>query len=453
MERLPPELLATVCSFSDIKSLKKLRLVNKTFADIAAKFLFETLYVTLIPRYLHKATEVAYHPTLRFHVHTLVFHDDVLDQKFAKYEIWKAEVDETENPNLQYVQADLERCYTYTCNLLAEQKAFFEDRMDLAMLSAALAMLPNLQNIESNYETCLFFGRKNVRVPMLSDLQRNTLLKNPFIDHTESRQPGLARPLVSLLSGLGLTRRQILKIEMNDIPWSFWKEDRSSGIHNSALQPIHVALRHLKSMNACIVVDAYDLEVSMQGIMPHSITNFLGAADSLRRLELKFQCRQDCDWSTFEGVNWVAREAPRAGPLLAALTLPSLATLSFANCILTEESFIRFIGRHNTTLKSVCLDMIVLDNQSTEPTSWERVWKQLAPLLNLDVIDLNSIADDDNFQDVAGDGDLDPSLYYSALEKFIYNRGQTKCPKWSDGNSWGNRLLLARDENNSDMSG
>ena len=341
----------------------------------------------------------------------------------------------------------------YTCNLLAEQRAFFDDRMDLAMLSAALAMLPNLQNIESKYETCFVHGHKNVPVPMLSDLQLNTLLKNPFIGPTRSRQPGLARPLVSLLSGLGLTRRHILKIQMNDIPWSFWKEDLPSGVHNSALQLIHVAFRHVESMIACIVVDAYDLEVSMQGNMPRSITNFLGAAHSLRRLQLEFQCHEDCDESAFEGTNWMARTTPRAGPLFATLTLPSLAMLTIANCKLTEESFIGFIKRHATTLKSLGLTMIVLDNQSAEPTSWERAWKQLAPLLNLDVIDLSSSVDDDYFQEDAWDGDLDLNPYYNALEMFIYYRGQTKYPKWSEFFSRSNRFPLAPAKHDSDLSG
>ena len=453
MERLPPELLATVCSFSDTTSLKNLRLVNKTFADIGAKFLFETLCVTLIPRYLHNVTEVAYHPTLRFHVHTLVFQYDILDQKFADYEIWKADVDTRQYPNWHYVQADRDRCYTYTCNLLAEQKVFFDDRMDLAMLSAALAMLSNLQNIESKYESCRVYGRRNAWVPILSELRWNTMLETPFIGPTRSRQPGLARPLVSLLSGLGLTRRQILKMEMTNIPWSFWKEDFPSGIHNSALQLIHVAFRHLESMTACILVDAYDLEVSMQGIMPLSITNFLGAARSLRRLELQFQCRQDCDRSTFEGVNWMARWTPRAGPLFATLTLPTLAILSLANCILTEQSFIGFIKRHATTLKSLCLNTIFLDNQNAEPTSWERVWKQLAPLLNLNVIHLSFIVDGDNFQGIVCDGDPDLNPYYKSLEVFIYERGQTKCPKWSDFYLRSKQLLLAPDGNNSDTSG
>lgn len=448
MERLPPELLAPVCSFSDIRSLKKLRLVNKTFADIGARFLFETLYVTLIPRYLHKVTEVAYHPTLRFHVHTLVFHYDILDQKFAEYETWKAEVDK-----VKYPQADVELSRTYTCNLLAEQKACFDERMDLAMLSAALAMLPNLRTIEPRYECCCVHGHRNVQVPILSDVQWKTLLENPFIGPSRSRQPGLARPLVSLLSGLGLTRRQILTMEIDSIPWSFWKEDGPSGIRNIALQLIQAAFRHLESMSVCIVVDAYDLEVSLQGIMPLSMTNFLGAAHNLRRLQLGFQSRMDGDASAFEGTNWIARTTPRAGRLFATLTLPSLAALGFANCILTEESFIGFIRRHATTLKTLRLVMIVLDNQSAERTSWERVWKQLAPMLNLDMIDLSTVVDDDNFKEVACDGDIDLHPYYEALENFIYDRGQTKCPKWTEFYAWSKRLLLAPDENDSDVGG
>ena len=448
MERLPPELLASVCSFSDIRDLKELRLANKTFADIAAKFLFESLHVTLIPRYLHRVTEVAYHPTLRFHVHTLFFHEDILDQKYAEYEIWKAEVEK-----VQYPQADLERCRTYTCDLLAEQKAFFDDRMDLAVLSAALAMFSNLQRIGPNYKYCCAHDPENVRVPILSDVQRNTLLEDPFICPLSSRQPGLARPLVSLLSGLGLTRRRILDMKMNAIPWSFWKEVVPSGAQNSTLQLMYAAFQHLESIDICIVFDCYDLEVSMQGIMPLSITNFLGAAHSLRRLQLEFQGRQDCDASAFGGIDWTARTTPRAGPLFATLTLPSLAMLTIVNCILTEESFIGFIQRYATTLKSLRLIGIVLDNQSAEPTSWERVWKQLAPILNLDVILQSNNVDDDNLQELAYGGNLDLGPYDNALEFFISNRGQTKCPKWSEFVSRTKRLLLAPDEIHSDLGG
>ena len=375
--------------------MKKLRLANKTFADIAAKFLFESLHVTLIPRYLHKVTEVAHHPTLRFHVHTLFFHEDLLNQRFAEYKIWKAEVEKVQCP-----QADLERCRTYTCDLLAEQEAFFDDRMDFAILSAALAMFSNLQRIGPIYECRRARDLKNVQVPIISDVQRNTLLEDPFVGTLRSGRYGLARPLVSLLSGLGLTRRRILNMEINAIPWSFWKwsfwkEGAPSGVQKSTLQLIYAAFQHLESMDVCIVVDCYDLELSLRGILPLSITSFLGAAHSLRRLQLEFKGRQDRDASAFEGVNWIARSIPRAGPLFATLTLPSLAMLSIANCILTEESLIGFIQRHATTLKSLRLIGIVLDNRSAEPTSWERVWKQLAPIVNLDVISLRDTLDDD----------------------------------------------------------
>ena len=314
--------------------------------------------------------------------------------------------------------------------------------MDLAVLSAALAMFSNLQRIGPNYEYCCAHDPENVRVPILSDVQRNTLLEDPFIRPLRSRQPGLARPLVSLLFGLGLTRRRVLNMEINAIPWSFWKEDAPSGIQNSALQLIHAAFQSLESMNLCIVVDADDFEVSMHGTMPLSITSFLGAAHILRRLQLGFRYCEDCDASAFEGVNWIARTTPRVEPLFATLTLPSLAMLTIAHCILTEESFIGFIQRHATTLKSLRLTKIVLDNQPAELTSWERVWKQLAPIVKLDVILLRDTLDDDYLQDFASHGKLDLGPYHNALEFFISNRGQTECPKWSEFLSWRNQVLL-----------
>ena len=46
-----------------------------------------------MPRYLDKVTEVAFHPTLRFHVRILYFDKEILDENFAEYEVWKAEFD------------------------------------------------------------------------------------------------------------------------------------------------------------------------------------------------------------------------------------------------------------------------------------------------------------------------------------------------------------------------
>lgn len=183
--------------------------------------MFEGLCLTLIPRYLEKVTEVAFHPTLRFHVSTLYFDYGILDGEFADYEVWKAE---TTRAEVYVPSQDLDHSHANFCRLLASQKTLFDGRMDLAILSAALAMLPNLRTIEpientypdadgpTPYDSIM--GNENSWVPVLSDLQRDTLLPNPFVDALISTQPGPARPLVSLLSGLGLTRKQILTMEI-----------------------------------------------------------------------------------------------------------------------------------------------------------------------------------------------------------------------------------------------
>lgn len=119
MERSPSELLAQVCSLSNIRSLKRIRLVNNTFAQTTAQYMFEGLCIILVPRYLDKFIEVAFHRTLRFHVRTLYFGYDILDEKFAKYEVWKAEIG-TGEPGTSigegtrakvYAQADLDRSH------------------------------------------------------------------------------------------------------------------------------------------------------------------------------------------------------------------------------------------------------------------------------------------------------------------------------------------------------
>ena len=43
------------------------------------------------------------------------------------------------------------------------------------------------------------------------------------------------------------------------------------------------------------MVGFYDLEVSLQGLMPPSANNFIGAAPGLRLLDLTFLCYEEVD--------------------------------------------------------------------------------------------------------------------------------------------------------------
>lgn len=449
MDRFPTELLAQVCSLSDVRSLKKIRLVNATFAQIAAQYLFEGLYFTLIPKYLDKVSEVAFHPTLRFHVRTLYFDYNVLDENYSEYEVWKAKIDsgqpgtstgEEIRAKAYALGRDLNHFHANFCRLLASQKALFDSRMDFAILSAALAMLPNLRAIESiviptPYHSII--GSEDSSDTVLSDLQMHTLL-NPLVDPPLSTKTGRARPLASLLSGLGLTRKQILTMEIEDIAWSFWEQDGLSGFQHGAQQLIHAAFRHLEKLFVSFLVDAYDLEVRLQGLMPLSIANFIGAAQRLQSLELIFDCHKDEDRAHFDGTNRLAMFCPRAGQLFATLTLPNLAIFRLQACILTEGILIGFIRRHATTLKHIHINMVVLDNQSAESTSWEKTLKQIAPILVLDSVRLRHLWCDD-IENVILAGDLDPQQYSSRLARycqglaeFLFNGGQTDCPKILD---------------------
>lgn len=405
--------------------------------------MFEGLCLTLIPRYLEKVTEVAFHPTLRFHVSTLYFDYGILDGEFAEYEVWKAE---TTRAEVYVPSQDLDHSHANFCRLLASQKTLFDGRMDLAILSAALAMLPNLRTIEpientypdadgpTPYDSIM--GNENSRVPVLSDLQRDTLQPNPFVDALISTQPGPARPLVSLLSGLGLTRKQILTMEIYYLAWSFWEEDGPSLFQQ---QLIPAAFQRLEQLEVHFLVDIYDLEVRLQGLMPPSIASFIGAAPRLRLLNLNFQYYGgNINRAGFENTNRLGRKFSRAGRLFATLNLPNLAMFRLGCCMLTEGILIDFIRRHASTLKEIEMDTVVLDSRSADATSWEKTLKQIAPMSFLDLVELWWLLSDD-FENIilAADPDFEARdsrhrSYCEGLTSFLHHRGQTDCPKILD---------------------
>ena len=446
MDRLPPELWARVCSLSDIRSLKRIRIVNSTFTQIAARYLFEELCVILIPKYLDKVTEVAFHPSLRFYVRTLYFDYDILDEDSADYEEWKFQVgdndrlfyceemraedqDQGQSQLARCSQADLKRHHTNFYQLLASQKACFDGRMDLAILSAALAMLPNLRAIKSMVEA---FDCRATSIT--SELQSVTLVSaEPVLARS-----GLARPLASLISALGLTRKQILTIDISGIPWSFWEDNSPSGFLPDVQQFVPTAFRHLESMVVTFYVDINDLEARLQGLLPTSITTFIGAAQRLRSLDLCFSYyEEEDDGPDWQGMHELAKLCPHAGQLFAALTLPNLVELRLAFCRLPEKILEDFIARHASTLKNVSLSAVALDNRSNEYTSWEKTLKLVAPILFLDRVALWSLYCDDILNVIlAGDPDDvahdHHRAYCKALEGFLLERGRTACPRISD---------------------
>ncbi len=326
--------------------------------------------------------------------------------------------------------------HTKFCHLLTSQKDCFNGRMDLAVLSTALAMLSNLRTIESMEKAFC-----HTVPPILSDLQRDTCLPEPFINPFESTQPELARPLASLLSGLGLAPKQILTMDLDEIPWTFWEKNGPSGFPHDAQQLIYTAFRHLESMTVQFLLDYDDLMLLLPMVLPLSMTTFVGAAPRLRLLDLSFRFCEQYDGSRgfwFHSTYWLVRRLPHAGQLFTTLTLPNLTIFRLGSCKLTEQILLGFIKRHATTLKEIGIDTVVLDNRSDEPTSWEKLVKQVAPLLSLDWVVLWSLRSDDIENVVlAGDPDFEARVsrhraYCEGLKVYLHQGGRTECPSVLD---------------------
>lgn len=253
--------------------------------------------------------------------------------------------------------------------------------MDRVVLSVAFAMLPNLRTIESIEHAChdgavatpydSIKGYEENWVAILSDIQRDTLLPDPFLRPTMSSLPGLTRPLASLLSSLGLARQQIQIMELC-IPWKFWMQEGHSGYERGVQPHICAAFRYLECLDVRLMVDVHILEVALQGLMPLSITNFFGAASGLQTLNMEFDCYEKEDGASLDPIDLWVTEYPRAGQFFATLALPNLSTFILLTCTLTEEILISFIRRHATTLKDISLFDVGLDYNSVKPNSWEK---------------------------------------------------------------------------------
>lgn len=70
---LPPEIVHVIASILPARDIKRLRLVNNKLNAIASAYLFETIFVELLPGSLAKLSSVARHPVFSKSVRTIFF--------------------------------------------------------------------------------------------------------------------------------------------------------------------------------------------------------------------------------------------------------------------------------------------------------------------------------------------------------------------------------------------
>jgi hypothetical protein len=71
LQCLPAEILEAIASMLPARDIKSLRLVSLTLVTIASKFLFETIFVEVLPESLYKLSSVVGHPVFSKSVRTI----------------------------------------------------------------------------------------------------------------------------------------------------------------------------------------------------------------------------------------------------------------------------------------------------------------------------------------------------------------------------------------------
>lgn len=188
-------------------------------------------------------------------------------------------------------------------------------------------------------------------------------------------------------------------------------------------QLIHTAFRHLERISVCFLVDPYDVEVRLQGMLPLSTTTFIGAASRPRLLDVdSHSYERDEDGADIDYKNGLARTFPRAGQLFTTLRLHT----DGGNPYLFHQTALQHVKKF-----SIC--DVDLDNKSSVPTSWEKTLKQIALVLFLGWTKLSWLRSDD-IENVVPENPLSEAYnsrhaaYCEGLTLFLDKRGQTVIP-------------------------
>ena len=359
-------------------------------------------------------------------------------------------------PRLPEKAADSDYYWSQYLRLHRGQKHLIDNYLDGPMLSATFAQLPNLASVEPVEDLTLhvehsltvhdiIMGHEGDWLPALSSIQKATLIERPYVDPEDSTSPDAARPLASTIIALGITRRHIQNFKYVTIPWVFWTSGGPLSYWPGVASQIGSAFRDLRSLTLTLVVSSKGGNAPNGGPSPlQQITNFVQAAPQLRRLDLNF----DPDGVPAEPAGegrirtysyWSSRRLRDFTEMFARLTLPHLEKLSTGLFRVRRKSFVAWLERHSRTLKYLKLDTVYMSDlfeDMKEGNSWEKVVKQVAPIMSsLEHVDLQLIQDQEIDKLLREDRDSETRSYHhrafsKGVSDYMMHRGQMGYPRY-----------------------
>ncbi|XXH02894.1 Anaphase-promoting complex subunit 8 [Hypoxylon texense] len=164
MDKLPTELMSSILEELDPSDLKRVRLASKVFYDVSTDLLFKRAYASIHRPDLDVLSAMANHPAIRLAVREIVyagayFHYPEIETNECRMYHYRHFVGEQLFNVQQRVGRRIYRAH------LREQEETRKSGEDLAIISTALAMMPNVRKVTlTNYFDGSPFRKRYYRV-------------------------------------------------------------------------------------------------------------------------------------------------------------------------------------------------------------------------------------------------------------------------------------------------
>ena len=391
---LPPELLATICSFLPKPDLKASRLVCRLFDQAAIPFLFNIVFIAANDADLEVSRLISerFGPYVKELIYdTRLFAD--LDQSEHESEVLRGV-----NGKVSYKDGalapsaqELLTSYTEYRTQFEEQEVLIESGDILAYLCCAIMSMPRLGSISITDEWVRASSAASsrgwqIRVidhRMLQDQRQENILLHPAspydvghgdLDETKKRAFSSIRMVIRSLSIIN-HRIDRLVINGSDID-RFIPIDVFRMVPRD-MQQLTSVLQHLESLSLelCTYEGLADMDdYYKQG----KVANALATAKNLRQLNIFLD--------EGHGARGVENPVSRLQAILGGCDYPKLVSLRL-NCFdYTESELTSFLCRHSQTLRHLDLE----DNAMLSGY-WEDVLDHARQLLHLTTVTIDTL--------------------------------------------------------------
>ncbi|KAI6091725.1 hypothetical protein F4821DRAFT_225444 [Hypoxylon rubiginosum] len=358
-----PEILGIICSFLDIKSVRRFRLCCKAFAHVGACYAYRNVVFFLHHGDLDMLNRISLDPIASKNVRSLVYMNYTLGRRKMGREDFRQCYSTMRHfekflarqrglaPAPPMDHNDLSKLYEEYEATLEQQEKILQANTDFSRIREAVSRFPALQEITMSSDSWFWSGK-------------NTPFKSSLGLAAGLLEPMGCRHLDSLLAAVSEADIKLKKLSAGILSWQFFQKPLAKLGQSLSL------MTDLTSLQLTIETTD-DTEQCKQLLGTGLLRGFLKTLTKLQTLHIVFTCDSEYDLDLY---------APRLDDIIDRAhrwdDLDSL-TLGYVTC--ERQELMSILKRHKNTLRELCLQDIFF-----RTTSWLTFLPKVRRTMDLD---------------------------------------------------------------------